>query len=58
MYELKLCKDGNLKWYQGHIELEKKHVKADVYNSYELAVKAAIEKIVSYQKVLSILAYL
>jgi hypothetical protein len=44
MYELKLCKDGNLKWYQGHIELETKHVKADVYNSYELAVKAAIEK--------------
>jgi hypothetical protein len=44
IYELKLCKDGSLKWYRGHIELETKHVKADVYDSYELAVVAAVER--------------
>ncbi|MEC4724272.1 hypothetical protein HWQ46_01755 [Shewanella sp. D64] len=39
MYELKLCKDGSLKWYLGT-----KYMKAEVYNSYKLAVEAAIDK--------------
>jgi hypothetical protein len=44
MYELKLCKNDSLKWYHGHIELETKHVKADIYGSYELAAEAAVER--------------
>jgi len=44
MYEFKLCKDGSLKWYPAYIELETKHVKCDVYDSYELAVEAAVQR--------------
>ena len=44
MYELKLCKDNSLKWYRGYIELETNRVKADIYESYELAVEAAVER--------------
>lgn len=44
MYELKRCEDGSLRWYLGWIESVTKHVKADVYKTYELAVDAAIQR--------------
>ncbi|HBY87312.1 MAG TPA: hypothetical protein DEO86_15715 [Colwellia sp.] len=44
MYELKLCKDDSLKWYRGCIEIKTEHVKADIYNTYKLAVEAAVER--------------
>ncbi|UAL43694.1 hypothetical protein K8B83_02035 [Shewanella inventionis] len=44
MYDLKLRKDGSLKWYKAFVELETKHVKSEVYDSYELAVEAAIKR--------------
>lgn len=43
MYDLKCHKDGSLKWYKSFIELESKHLRADVYDSYESAIIAAVK---------------
>lgn len=44
MYELKLTEEGALKWFRGYCESDEGHLKADIYGTYELAVKVAEER--------------
>lgn len=44
MHELKLYGNGSLKWYEGYLEVDGGHIKADVYGSYKLAVETAVKK--------------